>query len=89
MGLSTEIKKDLIERYRIKDHDTGSPEVQVAILTNRILGLTEHMKIHRKDVGSRRGLIAMVSRRRKLLDYLRNNESERYTNILKSLGLRR
>lgn len=89
VSLNTEIKKELIERYRREDNDTGSPEVQVAILTNRIVGLTEHMKIHRKDVGSRRGLISMVSKRRKLLDYLRNNDSDRYSKILKSLGLRR
>ncbi len=82
-------KKDLIEKFARHDGDTGSPEVQVAILTSRINSLGEHMITHPKDFHSRRGLLAMVSKRRKLLDYLKRESVERYSALIKSLGLRR
>lgn len=82
-------KKDLIERFARHDGDTGSPEVQVAILTSRINSVGEHMIAHPKDFHSRRGLLAMVSKRRKLLDYLKRESVERYAALIKSLGLRR
>ena len=82
-------KKDLIEKFARHDGDTGSPEVQVAILTSRINSVGEHMIAHPKDFHSRRGLLAMVSKRRKLLDYLKRESVERYSTLIKSLGLRR
>jgi small subunit ribosomal protein S15 len=82
-------KKDLIEKFARHEGDTGSPEVQVAILTSRINSLGEHMIVHPKDFHSRRGLLAMVSKRRKLLDYLKRESVERYSALIKSLGLRR
>ncbi len=82
-------KKDLIVKFARHEGDTGSPEVQVAILTSRINSLGEHMIVHPKDFHSRRGLLAMVSKRRKLLDYLKRESVERYTALIKSLGLRR
>lgn len=82
-------KKDLIEKFARHDGDTGSPEVQVAILTSRINSVGEHMIVHPKDFHSRRGLLAMVSKRRKLLDYLKRESVERYSALIKSLGLRR
>ena len=82
-------KKDLIEKFARHEGDTGSPEVQVAILTSRINSVGEHMIAHPKDFHSRRGLLAMVSKRRKLLDYLRRESVERYSTLIKSLGLRR
>jgi small subunit ribosomal protein S15 len=84
-----ENKKEIISKFAIHEGDTGSPEVQVAILTTRINSLGEHMNLHAKDFHSRRGLLAMVSRRRKLLDYLKRIDGARYANIIKKLGLRR
>jgi len=89
MGLAQEVKSGLIERYRVHGTDTGSPEVQIAILSERINQLTGHFKTHDKDHASRRGLIKMVSRRRRLLDYLKNNDPERYKHIVEKLGLRK
>lgn len=82
-------KSDTIAAYRTNEADTGSPEVQVALLTDRINHLTEHLKMHKKDHHSRRGLLMLVGRRRRLLGYLRDNDVERYRELIKSLGLRR
>jgi len=79
----------LINDYKMHDSDTGSPEVQVAVLTNRITYLTEHFQGHKKDHHSRRGLLTMVSRRRRLLDYLRRHNEERYKALITRLGIRR
>jgi small subunit ribosomal protein S15 len=87
--MSIENKKEIISKFAIHDEDTGSPEVQVAILTARINYLGEHMNVHIKDMHSRRGLLAMVRKRRKLLDYLKKVSSTRYTELIKSLGLRK
>ncbi|CAN5310753.1 30S ribosomal protein S15 [soil metagenome] len=78
-----------LEQYRLHETDTGSSDVQVAKLTGRILHLTEHLNANRKDFSSRRGLLKLVARRRKLLDYLKRNDEERYTKLIQSLGLRR
>jgi small subunit ribosomal protein S15 len=82
-------KAATIESNRLHDTDTGSPEVQVALLTDRINHLTEHLKVHRKDHHSRRGLLMLVGRRRRLLDYLRSNDVDRYRALIAKLGLRR
>jgi small subunit ribosomal protein S15 len=79
----------LIQQHRLHGGDTGSPEVQIALLSERISTLTDHFKTHRKDHASRRGLIMMVSRRRRLLDYLKNNDAGRYQGIVDKLGLRK
>jgi small subunit ribosomal protein S15 len=89
MSITNEKKSELIKEYGQKEGDTGSPEVQVAILTTRILNLTEHLKTHKKDFHSRRGLLIMVGQRRRLLDYLRSRDENRYTDLIRSLGLRR
>lgn len=89
MSIKDAVKKKLIEEYRTNDNDTGSPEVQVAVLTERINNLSEHLKGHKKDHHSRRGLLMMVSRRKRLLVYLQNNEVVRYRTLIKRLGLRR
>jgi len=89
MALVKEEKSQLIADYRRSDDDTGSPEVQVAVLTRRIAELTEHLKTHTKDHHSRRGLLQMVGRRRRLLDYLRQEDIERYRELIGRLGLRR
>ena len=89
MSITAERKTELIKEYETKPGDTGSPEVQVAILTERITNLTEHFKTHRKDKHSRRGLLMLVSRRRSLLDYLRGVSEERYATLIKVLGIRR
>ena len=89
MALTKEAKSSLVQDYRTHDGDTGSPEVQIAILTNRITYLTEHFQGHRKDHHSRRGLLMMVSRRRRLLDYLRRSDEERYKALINRLGIRR
>jgi small subunit ribosomal protein S15 len=89
MPLAIEKKDQIISTHRKHDKDTGSPEVQVALLTERINHLTEHFKSHKKDHHSRRGLLKMVGRRRKLLDYLKNNEIERYRSIIEKLGIRK
>ncbi len=88
MSLNKEDKTKIIQTYATKSEDTGSPEVQVAILSEKIKYLTEHMKEHKKDFHSRRGLLAMVSKRRKLLIYLRNKNQSRYESIISRLGLR-
>ena len=89
MSISQEDKNNLIKDYATKEGDTGSPEVQVAILTKRIANLTEHFKIHKKDDHSRRGLLKMVSLRRKLLDYMREKDENRYKELIKRLEIRR
>ena len=89
MALNVEQKKIIIEDYKQHDTDTGSPEVQVAILTKRINDLTEHFKVHAKDYHSRRGLMIMVGQRRRLLDYLRRKDKARYSTLIERLGLRR
>ena len=89
MSITAERKTELIGEFKQSESDTGSPEVQVAILTSRILTLTEHFKEHKKDNHSRRGLLKMVSRRRRLLDYLMRNDQARYDVLIKRLGLRR
>jgi len=89
MALAAEVRKNVIQKYRTHKNDSGSPEVQVAILSQRILQLTEHFKAHKKDHHSRRGLLSMVARRRRLLDYLKSRSPERYKNLIQSLGIRR
>ena len=89
MVLTSENKKTLIEKCRLHDSDTGSPEVQVSLLTNRISYLTEHLKAHKKDHHSRRGLLKLVGRRRRLLNYVRGKDVNRYRTIIDTLGLRR
>ena len=89
MSTTKEQKSDLINQYRVHDSDTGSPEVQIALLSNRITYLTEHFKTHAKDHHSRRGLMKLVGRRRRLLDYLRNVDVERYRSIIDKLGIRK
>ncbi len=89
MALPAEEKQAIIEKYRLHQNDTGSPEVQIAILTERINSLTEHLKEHRKDHHSRRGLLKMVGQRRNLLNYLKEKDIERYRVIIDRLGLRK
>ena len=89
MSITQQEKAELVKKYGRGENDTGSTEVQVAILTTRINNLTEHLKMHKKDFHSRRGLLVMVGQRRRLLDYLNSNSNERYTGLIKSLGLRR
>ncbi|MGE4561588.1 MAG: 30S ribosomal protein S15 [Rhodospirillales bacterium] len=89
MSIAIDRKRELIKEFAVKKDDTGSPEVQVAILTERIVNLTEHLKTHKKDFHSRRGLLMMVGQRRRLLDYVKNKEAARYENLVKRLGLRR
>ncbi len=89
MSITAERKTELVGEFARKTGDTGSPEVQVAILSERILNLTEHLKIHKKDHHSRRGLLIMVGQRRRLLDYLNRKDTGRYGALIKSLGLRR
>ena len=87
--LASEKKSDVIIRYRTHDTDTGSPEVQIAILSERIAELTEHFKQHKKDHGSRRGLLMLVSKRRSLLDYLKKTDPDRYRDVISKLGIRK
>lgn len=89
MGIPAERKKTLISDYHVHDKDTGSPEVQIALLTERINHLTEHLKSHKKDFTSRRGLLMMVGRRGALLKYLQKSNRVRYQNIIKRLGIRK
>ncbi|MEX0285157.1 MAG: 30S ribosomal protein S15 [Paracoccaceae bacterium] len=89
MSITAEDKARVIKEFGTKDGDTGSPEVQVAILTSRITTLTEHFKTHKKDNHSRRGLLKLVAQRRKLLDYLKGKEEARYQDLIKRLGIRR
>ena len=89
MTITKERKQELIQEYQREEGDTGSPEVQIAILTTRINNLTEHMRTHKKDYASRRGLLALVSQRRSLLDYLRDVDPQRYLDIIGKLGIRK
>ncbi len=89
MALAAETKNEIVKEYQRDDKDTGSPEVQVALLTHNINSLQEHFRDHKKDHHSRRGLIRMVNQRRKLLDYLNNKDAQRYAELIKRLGLRR
>ncbi len=89
MALNAETKKKVVEDYRLDDNDTGSPEVQVALLTYNINSLQEHFRAHGKDHHSRRGLIRMINQRRKLLDYLKSKDQPRYASLIARLGLRR
>ena len=87
--LASATKTDLIQRFRTHDSDTGSPEVQIAILSTRIGELTEHFKTHKKDHASRRGLLMLVSKRRRLLDYLKTHDTDRYRDVIAKLGIRK
>ena len=89
MALATQEKSDIVGKFARGDNDTGSPEVQVALLTERINGLTEHFKSHKKDHHSRRGLLLLVSKRKRLLSYLKGRNVERYRTLIKELGLRK
>lgn len=89
MSITAERKEALVKEFATTDGDTGSPEVQVAILSERITNLTEHLKTHKKDFHSRRGLLMMVGQRRRLLDYLKKKKVQRYEDLIKRLGLRR
>ncbi|MCH6589885.1 MAG: 30S ribosomal protein S15 [Proteobacteria bacterium] len=89
MSITAERKQTLIKEFATKNDDTGSPDVQVAILSERIGNLTEHLKIHKKDNHSRRGLLRMVGQRRRLLDYVKRKEVKRYEELIRRLGLRR
>jgi small subunit ribosomal protein S15 len=87
--LTTEVKKEIIEKFKLHGKDTGSPEVQIALLSNRIAYLTDHFKTHKKDHHSRRGLLKLVGQRRKLLNYLKKSDLSRYQQIIKELGIRK
>jgi len=89
MTMEKEKRQEIIETYRVHGKDTGSPEVQVALLTERINGLTDHFKTHKKDHHSRRGLLKMVGKRKRLLEYVKKKDINRYTTLIKSLGLRK
>ncbi len=89
MPVPTDRKRALIEGYRLHTSDTGSPEVQIALLTERINGLTEHFKTHKKDHHSRRGLLKLIGQRRGLLEYIKRNDMERYRQVIEKLGIRR
>ncbi|GGK13380.1 30S ribosomal protein S15 [Caldalkalibacillus thermarum] len=89
MALTQERKREIIEEFKVHENDTGSPEVQIAILTEKINYLNEHLRKHKKDHHSRRGLLKMVGQRRNLLNYLRKKDIQRYRNLIKKLGLRR
>ncbi len=89
MSMTAERKQALINEYSKKDGDTGSPEVQVAILSEHIQNLTDHLKMHKKDISSRRGLLRKVAQRRKLLDYVKGQDEARYQDLIKRLGIRR
>lgn len=87
--LATERKQEIIEKFKLHEGDTGSPEVQIALLSERIIYLTDHFRTHKKDHHSRRGLLKIVGQRRRLLDYLKKRNVERYRTIIKELGIRR
>ncbi len=89
MALAKETKETIVNQYRVHEADTGSPQIQIALLSKRINDLTEHFKLHKKDNHSRRGLLKMVSQRRSLLDYLKRTDIERYHEVVNRLGLRR
>jgi small subunit ribosomal protein S15 len=87
--LAPEVKKDIIDRFKLNEKDTGSPEVQIALLSSRIRYLTDHFKVHKKDHHSRRGLLKLVGQRRRLLNYLKRRDVERYRTVIKELGIRK
>lgn len=89
MAITKERKQELINEFKVHENDTGSPEVQIAILTDEINNLNEHLRVHKKDHHSRRGLLTMVGKRRNLLNYLRKKDITRYRNVIQKLGLRR
>ncbi|MCU4137764.1 MAG: 30S ribosomal protein S15 [Thermodesulfobacteriota bacterium] len=89
MPLDPEIKREIIEKFRRHPNDTGSPEVQIALLSARIKQLEEHLKVHRKDFHSRRGLMKLIGQRRALLNYLKRSDFERYQNLIQTLGLKK
>ncbi|RLB27174.1 MAG: 30S ribosomal protein S15 [Deltaproteobacteria bacterium] len=89
MVLTPEAKKEIIEKFKTHEKDTGSPEVQIALLSSRIKYLTEHFKVHKKDHHSRRGLLKLVGQRRRLLNYLKKKDIERYRKVIKELGIRK
>lgn len=89
MSITTERKKELIQKYRRSENDSGSCEVQVSIMSERISNLTEHLKVHKHDYATRRGLFKLIGKRRKLLNYLKNEDISRYRALIKELGLRR
>ncbi len=89
MVMTPEKKQEVIDQYKVHDKDTGSPEVQIALLSERITYLTEHFKLHKKDHSSRRGLLKLVGQRRRLLDYLKNSDIERYRTVIDRLGIRK
>ncbi|MBN1326569.1 MAG: 30S ribosomal protein S15 [Candidatus Cloacimonetes bacterium] len=89
MALKQEAKTAIVAEFKLHDSDTGSPEVQVALLSQRIKDITEHLKIHKKDFHSRRGLLKLIGKRRRLLDYIQKKDIERYRVLIKSLGLRK
>lgn len=89
MAMTQQRKNELIELHKVHENDTGSPEIQIAILTENILNLTEHLRTHKRDHHSRRGLLKMVGQRRKMLAYLKNKDVKRYSSLIEKLGLRR
>ena len=89
MNIAESNKQKVIEKYKLHDADTGSPEVQIALLTDRIINLTEHFKTHKKDHHSRRGLLMMVGKRRHLLNYIKSKDVERYRSVIQQLGIRK
>ena len=89
MVLTSEVKKEIIDQFKINEKDTGSPEVQIALLSSRIKYLTEHFKIHKKDHHSRRGLLKLVGKRRRLLNYLKRKDMDKYRQVIKNLGIRK
>lgn len=89
MALTRDSKSEIIANYKVHDTDTGSPEVQIAVLTERISYLTEHFRVHRKDHASRRGLLTMVSKRKRLLEYLKRHNANRYKQVIDRLGIRK
>ncbi len=89
MVLTPEAKRDIIDEFKLHENDTGSPEVQIALLSNRIKYLTDHFKVHKKDHHSRRGLLKLVGQRRRLLNYLKKRDVEKYRTVIKELGIRK
>lgn len=89
MALTPEAKKAIMAEFKLHDSDTGSPEVQVALISNRINEITEHLKVHKKDFHTRRGLLKLIGQRRRLLDYIMKKDIERYRSLIKALGLRK
>jgi len=87
--LTPEAKREIIDRFKVNENDTGSPEVQIALLSSRIKYLTDHFKVHKKDHHSRRGLLKLVGQRRRLLNYLKKRNVEKYQNVIKELGIRK